>query len=159
MILHVLKKLAVPGRVSLAAVLPEHEKLRQQAAREGGVDVGHAQDIEHVGARLPVGGYASRLVVETHRGGVARPLAFDVGDETRIPGSGSFPAFGPVQHEFRYRVLDEMQADACALQDLDRVLPGLPVRTDRLREVFADEGLGVALAPSADHVTAEFAVP
>ena len=120
-----------------AGVGPEHLEFRQQRARERAVDVGHAQDVPDIGRGLPVGRQSPWLAVEVHGRAVARPLAFHVRYEARVPGACRLAAFSPVQNEFRYRILDEMAAYAGAKQDLECIGCGLPVLADRLRTAFA----------------------
>ncbi len=159
MILHVLQELAVPGRMRFAGVGPEHLELGQQRACERAVDVGHAQDVPDIGRRLPVGRQSPRLAVEVHGRAVACPLALHVRYEARVPGACRLAAFGPVQNEFRYRILDEMATHTGAKQDLECIGPGFPVLADRLRTAFACGVARLLLPPASYHLRAELCVP
>ncbi len=73
-VLHMLYKLAVPGRMRLVAVLPVYDELRQQGAGKFSVDVRQAQDIKDILGRLPLLGDAFGLGAVLQAGGVFGPL-------------------------------------------------------------------------------------
>jgi hypothetical protein len=126
LIFDVLQEFRIPRALRRARVAPEQDELRQQLACECDVDVGHAQDVVHILARLPVGRDRPRLLVVFERVAVPCPLAADVRDELRIPGARVVAALAPVEDELGNGVLDEFAVDAGALEDLQRVGARIP---------------------------------
>ncbi|MAY34616.1 MAG: hypothetical protein CMN84_00805 [Spongiibacteraceae bacterium] len=138
--------------------MPVEAEFGQQLAGKLVVDVGHAQNVEHGLVGLPVGRNLARLGVEFNGVGVVRPLAAHMFDKAGIPAAVAVAALAPVEHELRYRVFDKTAINVGALQDFQRVVTGLPVRSN-------GSGLGklllvvLVLLPALGHMLGKGAVP
>ena len=73
-VLHMLYKLAVPGRVRLVTVFPVYDELGQHGAGKFSVDMRQTQDIKDILARLPLLSDAFGLGAVFQTGVVFGPL-------------------------------------------------------------------------------------
>ena len=139
----------------MITVAPEQHKFRQQLPGELDIDIGQAQNVIHILARLPVLGDASGLGVVLQCRGEARPLAPHMLDELTVPGARLVAALPPVEYEFRNRILDKGLADiGVGDQYFQRLLTGAPLGADAALLIAAVEK-GLMLAPLAHHLLQE----
>ncbi len=142
----------------MSTILPVESELRQQLAGEVGVDIGHAQNVEHGVAGLPIGWNLPWFGIVLNGVGVVGPLAPNVFDKTGVPLPVAAPVFPPIQNELWHGIFDKAAVYVGPLQNFQGIGAGLPIRRDWQQLGFFGFFV-LVLFPAFHHILGKGAVP